>query len=233
VSAAPFVTVADGDLVDGLFPAGVLVATAAVDPADEEALLEAERPLVASAVPKRRQEFASARRCARSLLARLGEPSQPILRTPGRAPIWPAGVVGSISHCDGRVAVAVARRGAIAGVGIDVEPDAALEPALWRRICRPAELAALPARERGRLVRVLFSAKEALYKCVHPYAQRVIGFHEVAIVLRPTERFEAALPDDVRCALPPEALFSGRFVRRDGWILTGATLQPESATAAR
>jgi len=77
---------------------------------------------------------------------------------------------------------------------------------------------------------VSFSAKEALYKCVHPFARRVIGFHEVAIVLRPAGCFEATLPDDVRRALPPDAVLFGTLAFRDGWILTGATLQSSSAT---
>lgn len=228
MSHAPASAKAETDLAEGLFPPCVLVATSSVDPADEAHLFAEEQLLVATAVARRRREFASARCLARALLARLGEQPRPLLRTPDRAPSWPAGVVGSISHCEGRVAAAVARRDDLAGLGIDIEPDAAIDTSLWDRICTPAEIERLPgpdAEVRGRAVRLLFSAKEALYKCVHPYAGRFIGFREVEIGLGPDGHFSASMPEDVLRALPAEDGLSGSFARRDGWILTGTILK--------
>lgn len=215
-------------LVDGLFPPGVLAGSAPVTD-DEDGLFPEERLLVTSAVAKRRREFAAARRCARALLLQLGEPPRPLLRSADRAPIWPADVVGSISHADALVAVAVARPALAAGLGIDVEPDAPLEPGLWSRICTAAELARLPGSDpetRGRAARLVFSAKEALYKCVHPHVGRFIGFREVEIDFPAENRFAATLPLDVRAALPGGRAPAGTLVRRDGWILTGAALGP-------
>jgi 4'-phosphopantetheinyl transferase EntD len=224
---------APGDpLLDGLFGDGVLAATAPVGE-DEGGLFPEERLLVASAVAKRRREFAAARRCARALLARLDEPPRPLLRGPDREPIWPDGVVGSISHADALVAVAVARPAAALGLGIDVEPDEPLERPLWRKICTDAELQRLPGSDdgqRGRSARLVFSAKEALYKCVFPHARRFIGFQEVEIALAPDGRWAAAMPADVCAALPARAAFAGTFLRRDGWILTGAALAPGSGS---
>ena len=86
-------------------------------------LFPEEEAAIARAVPKRRREFATGRGCARAALNRLGEPPVPILRGPQGAPLWPAGVVGSITHCDGYRAAAVARTSDIATVGLDAEPD--------------------------------------------------------------------------------------------------------------
>jgi 4'-phosphopantetheinyl transferase EntD len=205
----------------------VLSATAAVTD-DESGLWPEERALVERAVARRRHQFAAARRCARALLGRLGEPARPLLRTPGGAPAWPEGVLGSISHTDELVAVVVARRGAIAGLGVDVEPDAPLEAALWRGICTPAEIERLPSGDesaRGRAVHLAFSAKESLYKCVHPHARRFIRFDEVEVELRQDGRFAASLPADVRAALPGGARLEGSFARHAGWIVALATLR--------
>ncbi len=220
-------TPVEPNLTTGLFPPSVLAASARVDPADEAHLFAEERLLVASAAPKRRREFASARCLAHALLAQLGAAPGPLGREANRAPIWPVGIVGSISHCDERVAVAVAHGRDHAGVGIDIEPDVPIESGLWSRICTPTEIARLDGSDentRGRTVRLLFSAKEALYKCVHPHAQRFIGFQEAEILLQPEGRFAASLPDDVSCALPVRGALTGRLVRREGWILTGMSL---------
>lgn len=61
------------------------------------ALLEAERALVARAVPKRRDEYAAGRNCARAALARLGVHDFALLAGSAREPIWPEGVIGSMT----------------------------------------------------------------------------------------------------------------------------------------
>ena len=168
--------------VGDLFAAPVRAASTPVD-ADPASLFEQERAAVARAIAKRQREFASGRRCARALLSELGHPGVAIPRNADRTPAWPAGVVGSISHCDDLCVVAVAPLGTLAGLGVDVEPDAPLEAPLWRKICTPGELAgvvaASPPESRGRTVRLLFSAKEAFYKSVFPVLREVLGFHAV------------------------------------------------------
>lgn len=72
---------------------------------------------------RRQREFATARSCARTALARLGVPPVPVLASPRGAPRWPAGVVGSITHCDGYRAAAVAYTRDVVSLGIDAEPD--------------------------------------------------------------------------------------------------------------
>src|SRR5258705_5922147 len=117
--------------------------------------------------PARRREFAAGRACARRAIAELGVPGGPVLRGLRRAPSFPHGVVGSITHTNGFCAAAVARADAFAGVGLDAERDEALSERAAARICGRGELAglrALPGRPAERWAAVVFSAKETLYK---------------------------------------------------------------------
>ncbi|MBX6384282.1 MAG: 4'-phosphopantetheinyl transferase, partial [Microbispora sp.] len=88
----------------------------------EETLLPEERPFIAQAVDRRRREFVTGRHCARLALARIGVPPGPIPRGERGAPVWPAGTVGSITHCSGYRAAAVAPAHLARAIGIDAEP---------------------------------------------------------------------------------------------------------------
>ncbi len=161
------------------------------------ALLEDERACVARAIAKRRREFALGRELARELLRELGFPDQPLLPGPDRAPLWPGGILGSIAHDARQCLVAIARSGAIAGVGVDVEPAAPLEERLWGPICTESERRALAADAplpAGLRARAIFCAKEALYKCLHPALGWPRGFHDVEIALQADARLFAAAP---------------------------------------
>ena len=205
------------------------VRTASSPPVDcEEELFPEERALVASAVAPRRREFATGRACARRLLAQLGVPDAPLLRRADRSPRWPAGLCGSISHCEDLCVVAVARREVARALGVDVEPAEPLEPELWPRLCTARELAWLEGRapaERGRLVRLLFSAKESVYKCVRSAGGPELGFHEVEIELPPgAGRFRAAWKAAAGRALDSGSA-EGAFAFRGRWLFTGAALE--------
>src|SRR4051812_26400079 len=111
-----------------------------------------ERAIVALATGARRREFAAGRSRARALLDRLGFAPVPLLSTGDRCPLWPRGAIGSIAHSRSLCAVAVARAGRFDGLGLDTEPDLALEEDLWEFVCTPKELASLAERapeERG------------------------------------------------------------------------------------
>jgi 4'-phosphopantetheinyl transferase EntD len=173
-------------LIASLFPEPVVVVSATADMWNA-ALHPDEAACVRRAVPKRRREFTAGRLCARAALARLGAPAGPLLVGPSRVPLWPAGYVGSISHCRDFCAAAVARRDAVLGLGLDVEGSEPLEPELLARICTPderARQAGAPARpgapDAGKLV---FSAKESFYKCYFPLAGAFLGFQDVEVEL--------------------------------------------------
>ena len=195
-----------------LLPPGIVAVEAVGDVAPDE-LLEGEPAIIARAVEARQLEFARGRSCARRAArgARCREPA-PIL-SDDRAPIWPAKVIGSITHCREYCCAAVANSDRWLALGIDVELLRPLEPGVRDQIMIDTELPQLDGLDPEiPWPCVVFSAKEALYKAWYPIAKRWLDFHEVAVRLDVTRgRFEAemlvdALPSTWRCAL-----VEGRF----------------------
>ena len=76
---------------------------------------------LARAVPKRRAEYLAGRYLARELLAPLGFADFTLLRGEDRAPQWPQGIAGAISHNADTALCAVHRESGLGGVGLDVE----------------------------------------------------------------------------------------------------------------
>jgi 4'-phosphopantetheinyl transferase EntD len=213
-------------MLSALFPRGV-IAVSAEDGAGSEAfaLHPEEAAAVEGAVARRRAQFACGRACARRALAMLGIENFPLVPGPRRAPLWPPGVVGSITHCDGFCAAAVARAGVIDGLGLDAEPAVPLAPSLLSRVCLPSErewLARSPPPPLADWSKLVFSAKECAYKCWSPWLETVLEFHDVEIQVQPeTNAFRAHL----RRAMPvacPERL-DGRYLVTESHIVTGVT----------
>ena len=133
---------------------------------------------------ERQREFAAARACARRALRRLGLAPCPLVPHADRAPRWPDGIAGSITHTRELCLVAIARRGRGASLGVDVERVTAAGADIEALVCTPAErrwLNAQPAAQRERNVRLLFSAKEAFYKCQYPLTRTFLDFQEVEL----------------------------------------------------
>jgi 4'-phosphopantetheinyl transferase EntD len=169
--------------------------------ASGEVLFPEEEQLIAQAVPARRREYATVRGCARACLGRLGYPRVPILPGLGGAPTWPAGVQGSMTHCTGYAAAAVGPQERIVAIGIDAEPDAPLPDDVVDLVATPAERARLAAAEPAphgpNWDRLLFSAKEALYKAWFPLVGEWLDHQEAEIHFQPHEAtFTAQLSRD-------------------------------------
>lgn len=160
----------------------------------EELMFPAEAQAVGRAVQKRRREFGTVRYCARQALAELGVPAAPLLSGDNREPLWPAGIVGSLTHCAGYRAAVVARSSEVFGVGIDAEPHAPLPDGVLASIAFGAELDQLSAFDDAvHADRVLFCAKEAVYKVWFPLARRWLGFEDAAVTLGADGGFEVEL----------------------------------------
>ena len=216
-------------MIEEILPPEVATAEA-FDDAAPAVLLPAEEAAIARAVPKRRSEFATGRACARAALAKLGLPPSPIVPGPRGAPQWPAGVAGSITHCAGYRAAAVAYLTDVAGIGLDAEPNAPLPDGVLDRIAVAQEQAWLPelaaAAPGVSWDRLLFCAKESVYKAWFPLTRRWLGFEQAVITvdLR-AGAFTAELLE------PAEALdgrrvasFAGHWLARDGLVLTAITV---------
>lgn len=177
--------------------------------------LAEEAVLVARAVPKRRAEFLAGRVFARRCLSLLGQDAGPIGRRGDGTPDWPKGIVGSIAHGADYCAAAVARGADARGIGIDIEEGGRVDPSLVRRILLPEEIAHHlngkgPAEQR-RIATLLFSAKEAFYKCQYGITGARLSFHDATISLDMAEEsFDVVLLKDAP-PLPRGARFEGRF----------------------
>jgi len=194
----------------------------------EGRLFPEEEACIARVAVKRRREFTAGRLCARAALARLGVPPAPLLPNSDRTPRWPKGIVGSISHCEGYCGVAVARREDFAGLGVDAESVAPLEPAVVARICQSSELERLAGRPPPLGTswdKLIFSAKESTYKCYYPLAHSFLGFHDVEIGFVPEQaRFTATLVKDAAPAASNSRSFEGRFACDGARVFTGVAL---------
>ncbi|MFI6640485.1 4'-phosphopantetheinyl transferase [Streptomyces sp. NPDC050504] len=192
---------------------------------------EAEAELVAGVVESRRREFLTARRCAHQALAGLGRTPVPVGRGRDRAPVWPPGVVGSITHCDGYRAAAVAEYGDVLALGIDAEPHRDLAPGVAELVLRPAEahrLADLRRHEPGAAWPTLvFCAKEALYKAWYPMTRRWLDFHDVEVTIDPARH---AFVGHVLAADAPRSEFSGRYHFDDDLVVAAVVVGPARPT---
>jgi enterobactin synthetase component D / holo-[acyl-carrier protein] synthase len=189
-----------------------------------------EEHVVAHAVASRRREYAVVRGCARACLRRLGYPPVPILPGPGGAPVWPVGATGSMTHCPGYAAAAVGSTRRISSIGIDAEPDAPLPDGVLPVVATRAEqgrLAGTPVVPGGPSPdRLLFSAKEAVYKAWFPLVGEWLDAHDVEILL-------GAEPGTFTAVLSRDGLLvdgrqvrrlEGRWTRGRGLLLTAVVL---------
>ncbi|WP_393053299.1 4'-phosphopantetheinyl transferase [Streptomyces sp. LN549] len=205
------------------------------DEACHAALHPEEEVVVARAVEKRRREFTAVRACARRAMARLGVPPQPILPGERGAPRWPEGLRGSMTHCDGYRAAALVRATDLASLGIDAEPHGPLPDGVLNSVALPAERERLAVLAAGQPAvhwdRLLFSAKECVYKAWFPLTGKWLDFEDADIGFHqdpgtsPQGRFRAEL-------LVPGPLvggrrigiFEGRWIIRHGLVVTALTV---------
>jgi 4'-phosphopantetheinyl transferase EntD len=189
----------------------------------ESTMFSDEAAAVAGAGAERRREFGTVRWCARKALRQLGVPAVPILPDGDRAPRWPVGVVGSLTHCAGYRAAVVARSGELRGVGIDAEPHAALPADVLDLVLRAderARLLTLAEADPGRhWDRIVFCAKEAVYKAWFPLTGRWLDFEDVSVTVNLDGTFGARLLGTV-----PRDL-DGRWKVDRGLILAATSLK--------
>lgn len=195
--------------------------------------LAEEAPLIAKSVAKRRNEFITVRHCARLALGQLGLPPVPILKGEKGEPMWPPGVVGSLTHCTGYRGAVVGRTGPVRSVGIDAEPHDVLPDGVLDAISLPEERAELPGIMPAGLHwdRILFCAKEATYKAWFPLTRRWLGFEDAHIAFEPDGRdavlggfVSRILIDPQALAGPPLTELRGRWSVEGGLVLTAIVL---------
>ena len=223
-------------LISGLLPEAVRWAESATAPSRripeppphpaEALLFPEELEHAARFAPVRRAEFAAVRACARAALGELGFAPGPILPGPRREPIWPEGVRGSMTHCEGYCAAAVALCADLLSLGIDAEVNRSLPGDVLGYVTRPAERTMLADLARRAPIGVswdtlLFSAKESVYKTWFPLTRSWLGFEEAEVVLDPGGTFTARL---LVPAGPLPELLRGRWAAADGLVATAVAV---------
>jgi len=221
-------------VLDEIVPPQVAAVEVFGDPPDVR-LYPEEEAVLRKAVASRRIDFGAARWCARQALAKLGLPPAPIVPGLRGAPSWPAGVAGSMTHCAGYRAAALAHSRDIAAIGIDAEPHSALPDGVVDVVASQAERHALAelaaAAPEVSWDKLLFSAKEATYKAWFPLTQRWLGFQEASISINPADGTFTA-----RLLVPGPVLaghqiteFSGRWLAAGGLVITSIAVPARPA----
>jgi 4'-phosphopantetheinyl transferase EntD len=225
-------------VVSELFSMVVAVEEAQLDyfAPDIALLLTPERPAVERAVVERRREFVAGRLLARRAMHRLGHPIVPIPAGADGAPVWPAGLTGSITHARTWCAVALARRTSVRTVGIDVEEEEPLAPELWPTVCTDREfgwLYSLPAKRRGLAAKLMFSAKESAYKALYQITRRFLDFSAMSIDFAKDGSWQATLRVTCGDEFAKGHRIRGRWRVSMGLIATAATLPRNSSDVTK
>ncbi|MGR3638617.1 4'-phosphopantetheinyl transferase family protein [Alterinioella nitratireducens] len=196
---------------------------------DGDDLRPEEAAAMARATPARRAEFAAGRTAARAGLRAIGLVPLPIPMAPDRSPIWPRGVIGSISHDGDQAMAIVTRYQGVAGLGLDMEPHEDLPCDLWETVLTPAETCWLTMRDaaaRGPLARMIFSAKEASYKALYPLTGAVVGFDAMTIRPDPDRRRFTARLNIGFGPYGPGTELTGHLLTHADRIVTALVLPP-------
>ncbi|MGC1506555.1 MAG: 4'-phosphopantetheinyl transferase superfamily protein [Sulfitobacter sp.] len=199
----------------------VPVAVGVTDPrVPQPATLEGEAAHLVQALASRQQEFAAGRTAVRIAMAQLGMAPVAIPAAKDRAPVWPSGLRGSISHTKFLCAAVVANEGP--SLGLDIEQNTPLSSGLLSTICSDAEQRHIAGPDQLRLAKLVFSAKEAIYKAQYPLTKMLFGFDHIDIFFNlPARAFTATF-------LKPAGYFAvgdklqGRFDEIDGHLVTAA-----------
>jgi 4'-phosphopantetheinyl transferase EntD len=219
-------------LLSTIVPPGIATAEIFGD-TQVPSLFPVEAAIVAKAVDKRRHEFNAGRAVARQALGKLGQSAVPIVSGRHREPIWPIGFVGSITHCDGYCAAAVAKSDRFVSIGIDAERHEPLPDSVVSLIASKDELGWINRQTNEDVYwdRLLFSAKESVYKTWFPLTRRWLDFADAHVEFdkRGKTFFAALLEGRLNDAGLSVKGFEGRYLVQTDLVLTAVTVaRPDS-----
>lgn len=164
-----------------LAPPAVRLGCRRIREGDEALLLPEEAAMLPARRPAARRASGAARALVRHLLAAEGLAAAAIGRGPAGDPVWPAGFTGSIAHDDEVAVCAIARKADIPSLGIDIEPAEPLPDEIAALAVTPGDI--LAGTDPRLATRLLFSAKEAVYKAVYPLDGEVLEYEHIRIDL--------------------------------------------------
>ncbi len=188
--------------------------------ADAAPLTRLESLSAGKVSPVRLRELATGRDYAKQALAALGYNGVQLPIGADRSPVWPSGIVGSITHANSpnktHCAAAVGYLAEINSIGIDVEPDTFLDPEIWTTILTAHELAEildLAANDRSAEVLRRWCVKEAIAKASRLFLEP--GLIKTA-KLHPSGRDYLGLTQN--------SCWQARTARAEGFVLAAVTI---------
>ena len=190
----------------------------------EAKLLPAELEITSGMVEKRRTEFRHGRYCARTAMQQLGVAPAAIAKGPDREPVWPSGIIGSITHTGSAAAAVVAKSTDLAALGLDMELTEPLTADLISMICLPEEN---PDKD-GTRGKLLFSIKESIYKCLFPLINEYVDFLEMEVVLEEATMTFSARPRAARLDSKLIKSLQGRYIYQSGFVISAAWINKSS-----
>jgi len=184
-------------MIESILPEVVAVQTVCTD-IEHPTIFAEERKLVERAVNKRIREFETGRWCAHRAMELLGERPVPIVSGLNGEPLWPDGLIGSITHCLGFRGSAVARRTEVLSIGIDAEPNEQLPAGVVEDVALANERQQVRelAQNEPSIAwdRLIFSAKESVYKAWFPLMGRWLGFEDVSLTIAANNQAKGSKP---------------------------------------
>ncbi|WOH80119.1 4'-phosphopantetheinyl transferase superfamily protein [Bradyrhizobium sp. BEA-2-5] len=182
--------------------------------------LPAEAEMLGSVSVRRQREFAWGRYHARQALRQLGFAPVPILRKVDRAPLWPSGVIGSISHSSSHGGAVVGRSNTVLALGLDIEDQEPLGADLAPIICTPAELERAEWCSGRSGPGLIFAIKEAVYKSYAPATGEFLDFHDVCVrISDQSSSFEAEIINSEKPAIFGSRTINGVYFPFAGGVV--------------
>jgi enterobactin synthetase component D len=192
--------------------------------------------LRANVVNKRRIEFALGRAAAHLALLGAGHTHRtPLLQQTSREPAWPAGFVGSITHCESWAVAAAARAESLKSLGIDLEDvEAVPHEEIADLVCSDVEREwVFRGGNSKRKLTMLFSAKEAVYKALFPLCQKFFDFHAIELTWFPqSNSFSGVLREELNLEFPVGYRMEIGCQQRANFVFTHVTIGGSGATAS-
>lgn len=162
-------------------PTGAKIGCRLIRAGDDARLLTDEAFSIKARDLSRRRASGAARAIAHRLLAEFGLNDFAILRAASGAPIWPDTIVGSLAHDDEMAIAVVSSTADRNAIGIDIEPALPLPDDVLELVTTPQDktnsIASILAG------RILFAAKEAVYKAAYPHDQKILNYDDIAVDL--------------------------------------------------
>lgn len=227
MSKSSILAKAPEEIIADLFPVKVHTAFSELTGTIDD-LYPEEAAIISKTVAKRQAEFASGRLSAKCALSKAGVYDSPILMDKNRAPMWPEGFTGSITHTNQYCAAVIAEAEAGQSLGLDVEEDQRLKPRIWPNSFVDDEIAWLFLLDEDgqenpvKWATLMFAAKEAFYKAQYPLTRAWVGFKDVKVEVSFRDNsFTVTLLRNIPLLWKKNTQFKGKYAFFEGSVVTG------------